>query len=174
MIWFGVIYPVLCGYGWFIVWFGCDLVLNDLVWYYWVRLRQSWFVFGVVWCLMVSFRVIFTVFGSNGCFIVWFGCDLILNHFVWYYWDQVRSVLFLLLVWICVFWCGLVWFVYFLVVINVFWCDFGVICFWMIWCDIIEVRFGLTWFFLVWFGVFWCGLVWFVYFLVVINVFWCD
>ena len=113
MVWFGVIYPFLWGYGWFIVWFGCDLVLNDLVWYYWVRLGQSWFVFGVVWCLMVSFRVIFTVFGSNGCFIVWFGCDLIRNDFVWYYWSQVSSVLFLLLVWICVFWCCLVWFVYF-------------------------------------------------------------
>ena len=46
-----------------------------------VRLGLSWFVlvwFGVLWW----FGVIFTFFGSNGCFVVWFVCDLVLNDFV--------------------------------------------------------------------------------------------
>ena len=36
-----------------------------------VRLGQSSFVFGVVWCLMVWFDVIFTFVGGHQCF-----CDL--------------------------------------------------------------------------------------------------
>ena len=47
-----------------------------------VRLGLSWFVFGVVWCLMVWFGVIFTFFCGNRCFIVLFGCGLVLNDLV--------------------------------------------------------------------------------------------
>ena len=47
-----------------------------------VSLGLSWFVFGVVWCLMVWFGVIFTLFGSNECVLVLFGCDLFLNDLV--------------------------------------------------------------------------------------------
>ena len=36
-----------------------------------VKLGLSWFVFGVVWCLMVWFGVIFTFLGGNQ----FFGCD---------------------------------------------------------------------------------------------------
>ena len=47
-----------------------------------VSLGVSWFAFGVVWCLLVWFGVIFTFFGGYRCFIVSFGCDLVLNDLV--------------------------------------------------------------------------------------------
>ena len=47
-----------------------------------VRLGLSWFAFGVIWCLLVRFGVIYTFLGSNGCFMLWFGCDLVLNDLV--------------------------------------------------------------------------------------------
>ena len=31
MVWFGVIDKFFCSNGYFLVWFGCDLFLNDLV-----------------------------------------------------------------------------------------------------------------------------------------------
>ena len=54
----------LCNLG--VIFFGmiwCDITE--------VRLGQSWFVFGVVWCLMVRFGVIFIFVGGHQCF-----CDL--------------------------------------------------------------------------------------------------
>ena len=47
-----------------------------------VRLGLSCFVFGVIWCLLVWFGMIFPFLGSNGCFVVWFGYDLVLNDLV--------------------------------------------------------------------------------------------
>ena len=118
LMWFGVIctFFVVIDVLW---WFECDLVLNDLVWYYWGLARSElvcflcgFVSFGVLWCD-------FYIFGDNRCFIVWFECDLFLNDLLWYYWGQVRSEL------ACfgVFWCSLVWFVRFLVVIDVLLCD---------------------------------------------------
>ena len=138
-----------------------------------IRLGMSWFLFGVIWCLLVWFGVICIFFGGNQCSLMRFGCDLFLNDLVWYYWGQVRSEL------VC-FWCGLVfysviwWFLHCLVLRDVFWRGLGVICFRMIWCDIIEVRLGLTWFV---FGVVWCILVWFGVICIFFDgnqCFWCD
>ena len=44
--------------------------------------RSELVCFGAVWCLMVGFGVIFIFFDSNGCVLVWFGCDLFLNDLV--------------------------------------------------------------------------------------------
>ena len=114
MVWFGVIFTFFGSNGCFIVWFGCDLVLNDLVWYFWVQVRSALFCF---WSDLVSFGVVwcdFFIFWVNRCFIVWFGCDLLLHYLVWYYLSQDRSEL------VC-FWCGLVSF-------GVVWCDFYICC----------------------------------------------
>ena len=47
-----------------------------------VRLGLTRFVFVVVWCLLVLCDVIFTFFSSNGCFLAWLGCDLVLSDLV--------------------------------------------------------------------------------------------
>ena len=109
LVWFGVIITFFGGNRCFIVWFGCDLVLNYLVWYYWGQIGSELVCFGVVLFLMVWFCVIFNYFCSNGSCMVWFGCDLVLNDLVWYYWGQVRYEF-------C-FWCDLMSF-------DVVWCDF--------------------------------------------------
>ena len=140
------------------MWFGCDLVQNYLGWYYLSQARSELVCF---WCGLVSFGVLwcdFYICCGNRFFMVWFGCDLFLNDMVWYYWHQFRSELVLLLVWFGVSWCGLVWFLHFLVLMDVLLCDLGVIWFWMSWCDIIDVRLGLSSFI---FGVIWSLLVWF-------------
>ena len=83
LMWFSVICIILGGSQWFLVWFGCDLFLNDLVWYYWGQVRSD---FISCWCSLVSyvwFGVIFTFFSVNPCFVVWFWCDLVLNYLVW-------------------------------------------------------------------------------------------
>ena len=59
-----------------IVWFGCDLVLNDLVWYYRGQVTSELVCF---WCGLVSYGLVwcdFKLLGSNQCFFgviwVWF------------------------------------------------------------------------------------------------------
>ena len=100
LVWFGVFWCGLvlfvyffCRNQCFLVWFGCDLFLNDLVWYYCGQVRSDSVCFVVVWCLLVFFDVIFIFFSSNGCFLAWFGCLLVLRDLVWYYWGQVWSEL---------------------------------------------------------------------------------
>ena len=99
----------------FIVWFGCDLFLDDLIWYYWRQLRSELVCFR---CGLMCFGVVssdFSIFGGYGCLIVWFGCDLVLNYLLWYYWGQIIS--------------NLVCFSYCLVSYSVVWCDFyNILC----------------------------------------------
>ena len=49
---FGVLCIFLGGNQWFLVRFGCDLFLNDLVWYYWGQVRSDFICF---WCCLVSY-----------------------------------------------------------------------------------------------------------------------
>ena len=117
LVWFGVSW---CGLMWFVhffgaircfmVWFECDLVVNNLLWFVRVWLGLSGFVFGVVWCLLVWLGVICIFF----VLIDVLRCDLGVIWF-WMIWSYFIEV-----------WLDLRWFVF-----GVVWClfvCFGVIC----------------------------------------------
>ena len=59
MVWFGVIFTFF-GSNWcFFMWFECDLLLNDLVWYYWGQFMSELVCF---WCGSVSYGVVWCDF----------------------------------------------------------------------------------------------------------------
>ena len=63
LVCFGVICIFFYWKSMFLVWFGCDLFLNDLVWYYWGQFRSELVCF---WCGLVSYGVVwcdFYIFG---------------------------------------------------------------------------------------------------------------
>ena len=129
------------------MWSGCDLVLNDFVWFYGGLVRLEWVCFGgfgVFWCSLVWFV------DANQCFMVWSWCDLFWR--IWCYFIHVwLDWSGFILVW-CLFsvvWCD---FDFSLMLINVLWCEFRVI-----WCDYIQVSLDWSGFALV----VWCHLVWF-------------
>ena len=139
--------------------FGCDLFLNDLVWYYWGQVRSELVCF---WCslvFMLWFGVIFTFVGGHQCF-----CDLGVICF-WMIWCDIIEVSL-----------GLSWFVF-----GVVWCLmvwFGVIFTFFVSIGCFLVRGGCDLFLndLVWYYwgqvrselvLFWCGLMSYV-------VVWCD
>ena len=91
LVWFGVTCTFSGANRCFMVWYGCDLILNDFVWFYWGLVRFEWVCiccrlvsFGVVWCDLL-------IFSANRCFMVWLGCDLVLNDLVWFYSGLVKS-----------------------------------------------------------------------------------
>ena len=55
IVWFDVIFALFCVNRCIIVWFVCDLVLNNLVWYYWGQVRSDLFCF---WCDLVYLGVV--------------------------------------------------------------------------------------------------------------------
>ena len=140
----------------FLVWFGFDLFVNDLVWYYWGQVRSDMFYswcdlvsFGVVWCDFYKFFVLMDVF-CRGSGVIWFWviwCDMI----------EVRlgpSWFVFLIVWCrfllfceifsfsCVNRCFVVWFGFDLVLNELVWYYWYQIRseFFYVWCDLVSFR----------------------------------
>ena len=148
----------------FLAWFECDLVLNDLVWYYWghVRSKLVFFVwFGVLLCGLGWFLNLFVLTDVLLC-----GLGVIWLWMIWC--DIIEGSLRLSCFVFCVISCLLVWFGVICIFFGGSQClmvSFGCDLFindlaWCCWCQVMSYLVLL----LLWFGVFSCGLVWFLYF----------
>ena len=109
------------------------------------RYGMVWFE--VVWCD--------SYFDDYRCLLVWFGCDLVRIHSVWFVSLLFRST-WVYLVWFGVVWCHL-------------YCNN--------WCSLVWVGCGLVRNHLVWFGRNWFDFVWFGVIcnrLTIIDLIWLD